>query len=194
MTYEDLIQSMEASAQEKIAEIGRNADLQGEMIVKEAEGKAEAIRGEILDQARATVADRRNRLLYKTRQDERSADIKTREEILERVYAKAAAQLGNFRAREDYRSLFSRLLNESAGEMEGGAIVLHVDPRDEALCRELLAQSGREFQVVPDITTWGGVIVSSPDEQVRIHNTLESRLERAKNLYKKEVCRTLFGE
>jgi len=90
--------------------------------------------------------------------------------------------------------LFSRLLNESAGEMEGGAIVLHVDPRDEALCREVLAQSGREFQVVPDITTWGGVIVSSPDEQVRIHNTLESRLERAKNLYKKEVCRILFGE
>jgi len=120
MTYEDLIQSMEASAQEKIAEIGRNADLQGEMIVKEAEGKAEAIRGEILAQARATVADRRNRLLYKTRQDERSADIETREEILERVYAKAAARLGNFRAREDYRSFFSRLLNESAGEMEGG--------------------------------------------------------------------------
>jgi len=194
MTYEDLIQSMEASAQEKIAEIRKNADLQGAMIIKEAEDKAEAVRVEVLDQARATIADRRNRLLYKTRQDERSADIETREEILERVYSQAAARLGKFRERDDYRSLFLRLLDESVAEMEGGVIVLHVDPRDETLCREILAQTGREFQVVPDITTWGGVIVSSPDGQVRIHNTLESRLERAKNLYKKEVCRILFGE
>jgi len=95
------------------------------MIVKEAEGKAEAIRGEILAQARATVADRRNRLLYKTRQDERSADIETREEILERVYAKAAARLGNFRAREDYRSFFHGCLMNQPGRWRGG----HRPPR-----------------------------------------------------------------
>jgi len=194
MTYEDLVQSMEASAQEKIAEIRRNADLQSETIVKEAEGRAQAIREEILARARATLADKRNRLLYKTKQDERSADIETREEILEKVYKQAAAQLERFRMREDYRSLFSRLLAESLGEMEEGGIVLHVDPRDETLCREILVRMGRDFPIIPDITTWGGVIVSSPDEQVRIHNTLEARLERAKNLYKKEVCRILFGE
>jgi len=126
MTYEDLIQSMEASAQEKIAEIRKNADLQGAMIIKEAEDKAEAVRVEVLDQARATIADRRNRLLYKTRQDERSADIETREEILERVYSQAAARLEKFRERDDYRSLFLRLLDESVAEMEGGG---HRPPR-----------------------------------------------------------------
>jgi V/A-type H+-transporting ATPase subunit E len=98
------------------------------------------------------------------------------------------------REKNDYRSLFTRLLSESVEEMGEDTIVLHVDPRDEALCREVVSQMKGNYTIIPDITTWGGVIASSPDDQVRIHNTLESRLERAKILTKKEVCRILFGE
>jgi len=194
MTYEDLIQSMEAGAQEKIEEIRKNAERQCEGIVKDAEERAKLIQEEILALARATIADRRNRLLYSTRQDERSADIRAKEEILSRVYAQAEARLAELRSKDGYRTLFSRLLSESVREMDDGNPVIHVDPRDEALCREVVSGMNRTFRIVADITTHGGVVVSSPDEQVRIHNTLESRLERAKVLYKREICRVLFGE
>ncbi len=194
MTYEDLIQSMEAGAQEKIEEIRKNAERQCEGIVKDAEERAKLIHEEILALARATIADRRNRLLYSTRQDERAADIRAKEEILNRVYAQAEARLAELRSGDGYRTLFSRLLSESVREMDDENPVIHVDPRDEALCREVVSGMNRTFRIVPDITTHGGVVVSSSDEQVRIHNTLESRLERAKVLYKKEICRVLFGE
>ncbi|MDH7509706.1 MAG: V-type ATP synthase subunit E family protein [Methanolinea sp.] len=194
MTYEDLIQSMEAGALEKIAEIQSNAGRQSEGIIRDAEEKAKKIRDEFLDRARATVADQRNRLLYKTRLDERSADIAAKDEILNAVYSRAAAYLGEIREKNDYRSLFARLLSESVKEMGEDVVVLHVDPRDEALCREVVPQMKGTFTIVPDIRTWGGVVVSSPDGQVRIHNTLESRLERAKVLTKREICRILFGE
>jgi V/A-type H+-transporting ATPase subunit E len=194
MTYEDLIQSMEAGAEEKIAEIRSNAARQSEGIIQDAEEKAKTIREEFLARARATVADQRNRLLYKTRLDERSAGIAAKEEILNAVYSRVTGHLGKIREKNDYRSLFSRLLSESLKEMGENSVVLHVDPRDEALCREVVSQMKGNFTINPDIKTWGGVVVSSPDDQIRIHNTLESRLERAKILTKREICRILFGE
>lgn len=194
MTYEDLIQSMEAGAEEKIAEIRSNTARQSEGIIQDAEEKAKTIREEFLAHARTTVADQRNRLLYKTRLDERSADIAAKEEILNTVYSRVAEHLGGVREKNDYRSLFSRLLSESMEEMGEDVVVVHVDPRDEALCREVVSQMKGNFTINHDIKTWGGVVVSSPDGQVRIHNTLEARLERAKILTKREICRILFGE
>ncbi|MEM2123733.1 MAG: V-type ATP synthase subunit E, partial [Methanolinea sp.] len=166
MTYEDLIKSMEAAAEEKKEEILRNADRQAEAIVREAEERAGAIKEEYMARARAIVADRRNRLLYKTRQDARAADIAEREKMLHAVYARVASQMGNFREREDYRALFSRLLSESLAEMGEKDVQVHVDPRDEALCREIVSRLDGNFAVFPDITTAGRVIVSPPDNQV----------------------------
>lgn len=194
MTYEDLLKSMEAAAEEKKEEILRNAARQCEAIVREAEEKADAIKEEYMTRARAIVADRRNRMLYKTRQDARAADIGEREKVLNAVYARVVSQIGKFREREDYRVLFSCLLSESLAEMGENDVYVHVDPRDEALCREIVSRMNGKFTIVPDITTAGGVIVSTPDNQILVHNTFESRLERAKVLLRREICKILFGE
>ncbi|MCQ8894523.1 MAG: V-type ATP synthase subunit E [Methanolinea sp.] len=194
MTYEDLLQSMEAGAREKITEIDENARRQSDDIIRDAEERAGAIQREIMAQAMAAVADKRNRSLYKVRQDEKAADIQQKEEIVNQVFQEAAARLKEFRTSGEYPLLFSRLLREALHDMGQEKAIVHVDPRDEPLCQEALRGLSGNHQVVPDLTTWGGVVVSSPDEKVRIHNTLESRLERARLLSKKDVCHILFGD
>lgn len=72
------------------------------------------------------------------------------------------------------------------------ALVLHVDPRDEALARELVEKRGLRAAVVADIETAGGLVATSADERVVVTNTVEARLERARATLADEVDRALF--
>ena len=80
-----------------------------------------------------------------------------------------------------------------AGSLEDEAFVVHIDPRDEALCKKTLAALRLSPEIRTDITTSGGVIASLPDNSVVISNTVESRLLRAKELKRKEIHAILTG-
>jgi vacuolar-type H+-ATPase subunit E/Vma4 len=71
--------------------------------------------------------------------------------------------------------------------------IVHIDPRDEVLCRKTLSALGLSPEVRTDITTAGGVVAGLPDSSVIISNTVESRLERAKELKRREIHAILTG-
>jgi vacuolar-type H+-ATPase subunit E/Vma4 len=71
---------------------------------------------------------------------------------------------------------------------------VHIDPADEELCRRTLASLGLTGEVSPDITTLGGVVVILPGNSVLISNTIESRLQRARELRRIEIHAILSGE
>ncbi len=54
---------------------------------------------------------------------------------------------------------------------------VRVEPRDEALARELLSERGIDAPIEPLDGGWGGVEVEA--EGTRVRNDLASRLERA---------------
>jgi vacuolar-type H+-ATPase subunit E/Vma4 len=49
-------------------------------------------------------------------------------------------------------------------------------------------------QIATDVTCAGGLNVYSHDERFVIFNTLESRLKKAKEIYRPEIFSVLFGE
>jgi len=71
---------------------------------------------------------------------------------------------------------------------------LHIDPRDETLCRQILNELGRNSEIVTNLTSAGGLAVSTKDGKVVVSNTIETRLNNVKQLLKREVFSTLFGE
>jgi len=79
-------------------------------------------------------------------------------------------------------------------ELAGEEVRLHIDPRDEQLCREILEEMHRNCEVVSDLTTLGGVNATTADERLLVFNTIESRLQRAKELMKSEVMSALYGD
>jgi len=193
VAYEDLLKSVEESAHEKELELRNREAAAVDEIKARAKKQAGVIRQAHLDGAGKSITTERNKLLYLTKAENKELLIKTRETAFERAFAGAEARLIALRSDPEYPAVFESLLKEAAGSLGGLAFVVHVDPRDETLCKKTLAAQGMSPELRSDLTTAGGVVASLPDNSVVISNTVESRLQRAKEHKRKEIHALLNG-
>jgi vacuolar-type H+-ATPase subunit E/Vma4 len=193
VAYEELLKSVEESAHEKELELRSREKTAVDEIRARAKKQAGAIRQVYLDETEKSIAAERNKLLYLTKAENKELLIRIRETAFERAFTEAEARFRSLRSDPKYPAVFTRLLKEAAGAIGDGAFVVHIDPRDEGLCRTTLSALGLSPEVRPDITTAGGVVAGLPDSSVVISNTVESRLERAKELRRKEIHAILTG-
>ena len=193
MAYEDLLKSVEESAHEKEQELRNREKTAVDEIKARAKKRADEIRKAHIDEAEKSVTAERNKLLYLTKADNKEQLIRVRETAFDQAFAESEARLKSLRSDPEYPQIFAKLLKEAAGAMGDGAFVVHIDPRDEVLCRTILAAQGLSSEIRPDLTTSGGVVASLPDNSVVISNTVESRLGRAKELKRKEIHAILFS-
>ncbi|MFA5267870.1 MAG: V-type ATP synthase subunit E [Methanoregula sp.] len=193
MAYEDLLKSVEESAHEKELELRNREAAAVEEIKARAKKQAGAVRQAHLEEANKSVTTERNKLLYLTKAENKELLIKTRETVFERAFAESEARLNALRSDPEYPAVFENLMKEAAGSLGDVAFVVHIDPRDEALCKKTLAALRLSPEIRTDITTAGGVVASLPDNSVVISNTVESRLLRVKEHKRKEIHAILTG-
>ncbi len=194
MAYENLLRSVEESAQEKEQEVRKKAaQLAGE-IRAEATREAEAVQERAIREAERSAAVERNKQLYLARGEIKQRALKSRERIFGAAFNEAEKQLSQLRQDPAYPLVFERLAREATGAMGRTAFTVHVDRRDLDLCTKALKGLGIRCEILPDIESAGGLVVSSPDGLVTISNTVESRLERAREKKRLSVYAALFGD
>jgi len=194
VAYEDLLKSVEESAHDKEAELRKTEKAAVAEIQARAKKQAGEIRQAQIDETERSIATERNKLLYLTKAENKEDLIRVREAAFDEAFAQAKTQLGSLRNDPKYPEIFTRLLKEAAASIGDGTFVVHVDPRDEALCTKALASLGQSAPVVrTDITTDGGVVAGLPDGSVVVANTVESRLERIRELRRNEIHAILSG-
>ena len=193
MAYEDLLKSVEESAHEKELELRKRETRAVEEIKARAKRQAEETRKIHLDEANKSITTERNKMLYLTKAENKELLIKTRETAFERAFAGAETRLSGLRSDPKYPAVFENLIKEAAGSLGGESFVVHIDPRDEALCKKTIFALNLSSEIRSDITTAGGVVASLPDNSVVISNTVESRLQRVKELKRKEIHAILTG-
>ncbi|HYA33216.1 MAG TPA: V-type ATP synthase subunit E [Candidatus Bathyarchaeia archaeon] len=194
MTYENLIASMEVSAEKGFADTMQKALEEADEIKRSAESKAELIIASHLENAQRSVEAERNKRIYNAKAENKMRIIKEKDAVIERAFFDAKKTLDNFRDDVDYKENFKKMLQEAVHEFEDEKVSLHVDPRDETLCRQVLSELGRNSEIVTNLTSAGGLAVSTKDGKVVVSNTIETRLNNVKQLLKREVFSTLFGE
>ena len=101
---------------------------------------------------------------------------------------RARHELGNRNERAEWA-----VLEEVVSELEGEPIELHIDRRDETLCKKILSDLHLNCGIVTDITTAGGLEAATNDGRFVVFNTIESRFGRAKVLLKPEIFAILYG-
>jgi V/A-type H+/Na+-transporting ATPase subunit E len=193
VAYEDLLKSVEESAREKELELRNREAAAVDEIRARARKQAGGIRQVYLDEAKKSITTERNKLLYLTKAESKELLIKVRENAFERAFSEAEVRLKDLRSDPKYPVVFENLLKEAFGTMGDGAFVVNIDPRDEALCKKTLSLLNRSSEIRTDLVTEGGVALSLPDNSVVISNTVESRLQRAKELKRKEIHAILTG-
>ena len=193
MSIEQLIESVEVSAEERITELREKAYRQSVEIRTEAEGKDGAIKQKHLDAVKRTVEVERNKSLAKIKDETRMQFTRTKDEVYQKAFFEAQKILSSVRSHPDYENNFRKMLQEVVLELEGEDIQLHIDKRDENLCKKVLSELKLNCEVITDITSTGGLNASTKDGKFIVFNTIESRFEKAKALLKPEIFTTLYG-
>ncbi len=191
--YENLMKSMDASAEEKIAELMEKSAGTAAEIRSRARVKAEEIRRLHMDGAAKAVALERNKLTYLANNEAKKHIAGIRHGHYDEAFDKAKERLESFRDSPDYAESLRRMAEEAVEALGEAEAVLHVDSRDEGLCKDIAASLPRHCEVVADIRCAGGLNASSRDGRVVIHNTLESRLAKARHRMRLEIFALLGG-
>jgi V/A-type H+/Na+-transporting ATPase subunit E len=194
MAYENLLKSVEESAQEKERELREKARSAVELISEDAKNQVAVIQQSLMTESKKAATIEKNKLIYLTKGENKEKLIKTKEANFSKAFIDAELRLSHVRKDPKYPDILKNLIREAVGALGGETFRIHIDKRDEKLVKKLQSELQLSGEVIADLHCSGGVIVSSPDESVKISNTLESRLERVKEQKKLEIYAVLYGD
>lgn len=194
MAIEDLIKAVELSGEERLSEILERSRAEADEILREAQGRDLPIKKRFMEEATESVAIMRNKILSGAREKSRMEIIKSKNEVFDRAFEEASRNLASVRDDPGYRKILKGLVTEALGDLASDGVKIHVDMRDEALMRDILKELNISCEIIPDLTCAGGLNAYSHDERFVVFNTLESRLKKAKEIYRPEIFSVLFGD
>jgi len=193
MPYEQLIESVDECANDKIRGITEKAVHEALEIKQEAAIKGEQIKKRHIEAARSAVETERGKAIAQIRKETRMDLIRAKDKVYQEAFREAMKLCSSARNKTQYADGFKKMAQEVVAELHGENIVLSVDARDERLCKNVLPDLNCSCTISTGITTDGGLNASTADGRFVVFNTLESRLERAKVLLKPEIFAALYG-
>jgi vacuolar-type H+-ATPase subunit E/Vma4 len=184
-----IITKAEDDRQRLLEEARKNINREAAEITRNAEADAEGAR-------RRAISEVRHRV--KLREELEKDKILT--EVLDETKKKVHEIVKD---KNKYSSYLVRLVIDSIPQLGMQSVRVHLNVEDlknidiTALVREVTStvKTPTKVEVAKDpITTSGGVVVSSPDDKIRIVNTFEQRFEALEPKLLIEAGRLLFGE
>lgn len=191
MAIEDILHALEEQADAEIETLRSESAAHAAHVVAEAELDAERIRQDFAELAERTARTQATRKVNSTRMETRRGVLRARDEGVESIFAEAARRITEVRDSAGYDVLFARLFAEAVAGLSG-EVVVRVVPDDKDRALAALKSTEVQATVRTDLEGAGGVVIMTPDERIIRRNTLEERLERAKEITRSEVARTLF--
>lgn len=193
MTLEELKRQILERSAEEIQAVREKSEREAAEIRRRADEEAGALRKKYLKDAEKAAAGDAAKLRYAAAAELKSLLNGERNRIYDQVFDTAGEHLAGLRDRDSYDSLFRALVEEAVTAVEEEPVILHVDGRDEQLCSRILRELGFECEIVADLECTGGLCAGTSDGRVMVRNTFESRLERAKDLLRRDLYGTLYG-
>lgn len=194
MAYEDLIKSIESAADEKKQEVLRDAEREVEAILREAETESSAIHAQYLEKAKRDLALESNRQKFLAKQEVKQKISVVRRQLIDDAFTRSFQAVSGIRSDLSYASLYERLIHEVALALSGEKLILHIDPKDSALCSGIVKNRNLSCEVTEELTTIGGLCGTSADGKIKADNTLESRLKKIQSQSTLEIITLILGE
>ena len=194
MTVENLIRSMEESADKQASAAVAKGEADAHAILIAAQDAATRIRREHREATERELRTERMRGVVTAREGVRQTLTATRAELFSAAFLEAEKRLSVARREQWYPACLSGLIDEAWERLGERTMVLHADPRDVPLCSTIITEKGYPCRIEGDISTFGGVIAESADGKIRVANTFEERLIRAKDILGVEIGKILTGE
>lgn len=192
MGIEDIFQALEKEGQKKVDGIISRAEMEAKQMIDQAHDEAERIEREIMNEAEASLRGERARLLNNAKLSKKKEIIKAKEDYIQQAFKQAKDEVKNLRDKPKYKNVFTNLTEEVLNLAEG-KVTVSVDPKDEAVAKDVLSRLGNNYEIKTDISCIGGLRARAEDGKISYINTLDSRLEKANQITKAEVATVFFG-
>jgi len=178
-----ILDRIQAVGDHQAEDIRRKAEQEAQVILAEAQSQAKHDYDNAYQQALEPVTSERAHLLNQARFDALCLVGNARDHMADEVLEAVSQQLQNIRASPDYRASLTKILFEILPGQDGlhsleDSLVLQADPRDQALLESILQEKAMQIKVEYTLDCWGGLNARSPDGNIQLVNTLESRFQR----------------
>lgn len=193
MGLEEILKDMEREARLRLGEIESDAEAEGRSIIAKAEREAEKVRERHLASAGQRLLGARERLFSAARLEAQREIAAAREAWLDQALAGARERLARLRREPRYAAYLERLIREAIAEL-GSEIKIEIDPKDEELMSRIVSALGIKAEIATSLSTLGGLRASTPDGSIRIVNTVEARLARARGELRQKLAALLSTE
>jgi V/A-type H+/Na+-transporting ATPase subunit E len=182
----DLLAGLQAEAAAEEAALEAETRAEVTRIEDAAQAEARLLREEALRANEDELRPEVERRLARARLAASATVRQAREDGFREFLAEVRRQLEIVRDNPSYPRALRALLRESLTALPG-ATVLRVDPRDERLAEDLLAELGVELEIAPTLQTAGGLELTRSEDRA-LRNTVEERLVNAE-----PTLRLVFG-
>lgn len=177
MPLKDLLNAIEADANEEGARLENESRGEAETILAEAEAGAVRAREEVLRAHAPATTNEANRRVALARLEASRLEREAREEAFSLLVDEARSRLAAVRDEPGYRDTLRALMREALAALPDAATA-HVNPLDETLAAGLAHELGADLAVAPEPGIGGGVVLASAGGRA-VRNTLEERLTNA---------------
>ncbi len=191
MAVEDIFRALEAEGDKECQAVVDRAKEQAKSIIGEAEEQARRITQEKIDKVCASLAGEQAQVLNSARLRQIKETTATKEGYIRRAFDEAKGHL-SLRSKPNYERTFELLAKEALG-LRPGKVRVYVDPKDASVAQAVLPRLCDEFELYTELECLGGLRVTTEDGRVTHLNTIDSRLEKARQALKSKVASILFG-
>ena len=193
MGLEEILKDMEREARLRLGEIESDAEAEGRSVIAKAEREAEKVRERRLAGAGQRLLGARERLFSAARLEAQREIAAAREAWLDQAFADTRGRLHRLRGEPRWAGYLEGLTREAVAEL-GSEIKIEIDPKDEEPMRRIVSALGIKVEIATSLSTLGGLRASTPDGSIRIVNTVEARLARARGELRQKLAALLSTE
>ncbi len=196
---EVLIRTIREDARREIEELRAETDKKEAEILAEGKLRAEKLRSEILEKAKLEALARKEEALAELKLEEKKMMLERREALINEVFESVKDEIPILVNKTDYAQFLPGLVKEAVLNLETDRAVLHFDTVSRGLISEpdieiIGDEIKTQLTVGDDIYQGNGVIVTDRAGHRVYDNTLQTRLERDKELLRAKIFRILMEE
>ena len=199
-----LRREIQDQSQKESAELVEQAEREAKQILDRARSEAEKDRADILKKAETKADAVRKRILSGVHLDVKRQNLRTREEMISRLFQAVEERLNRFRKTKAYAASLKKLVIEGVLALDAKSIrILSGNVERKLLTEKMLSEvkkevhhhTGREVKLVrsDQVLPEGGVVLVSSDERMLFDHRFSARMRRIQNEMRLEVVKRVMG-
>lgn len=193
MALEEMLVALEQESQNDIRKIDSEAEAYENQIILEAEEEAKKTHEISMKNADEEVRLEKARIISRANFQVKKEIVRVKEEMVNKVFDEIVNRAKTLRNQSSYESVFEKLASEALSGIPGNAVV-SVDLADETLARKTFEKMGVDCTIKTDFKCSGGLKVMSEDGNIVLNNSIDSRIDKAKQFLMTDIIKVLFGD